>query len=552
MREVLDAAPARSDSIGFSSDEATPYAIFAMAGKSSRFLDAGYGVPKYLLAIGSVPMFYLSAIPFEADGFENYFICNQEALLDSNLRIRREISRWFPGSKILSTPKNNLGPSYSFLHSDLSNLDLSRPAILSYTDAFSSFSPANLVTRLREEKAEAAAVVFKGSHHPASQLGNAFAYLKTRGIQVEAVSEKIPFTEQPSEEYASTGVYAFRNLETMIFAMEKQMEDGQKYNGEFYTSLSLNSLVQRDRKVIIYETDYFIDVGTPNSYEEFRRNAAIHSSSIIFGNKDASEPRSELWTTIVLGAGRGTRFKREGYSSEKPNLRWGATTILDNLYRQTVMPLRSGKVVFAISERVKQEWSTLELEQWCDRGTVSMVAPNRSSIETLKVALDGAPEQQGFHVLACDMLVDVSEVLSQTAKESSEEEGFFLWVGRPTSISRKTPELFSWVELDDDGNVSKVLVKQGPDFLENPLLVLGCFSYSGSSIQLMRELNELLESSPGPEELHVEDLVLRRLQKGERVTGILVQDFINVGTPVELSHAEYYKDFLTSLSSSAG
>lgn len=524
-----------------------PYVVFAMAGQSIRFSEAGYKLPKYLLGLDSLPMFFLAAAPFEAEGFEAHFVCDEESLADSSLGLENSVRKYLPNATLHSTPKNRLGPTFSVLGADLSGLDQSRPVVLSYIDCFSSFSPGVLLQYLQESEADVAAVAFRGAHHPANQFGNTFAYLRVLGPGVKAVSEKIPFTGCPQEEFASTGVYAFRNLETMLDGMERQIADEETHNGEFYSSLALNSLIKMGKKVVFFETDSFIDVGTPNAYEEFRSNAAIFFSKNYVNEEVERSSVAASEAVIVLAAGKGSRFERQRFPSAKPNLTFGHATILENLYRTTILPLSRGlETIFAVSPRVIRDWSPGELAEWNSRGEALLIPPNGSSLETLKYTLSNMRELGSFHALACDLIVDGDELRRKLRAEFA-SEGFVLWVGPPTFFSRNRPDMFSWVQIDDNGNVVAMTVKESPEFFDDAYLVLGSFSFRGSSEEFLKELEEVLTNSPGTRELHMEELVALRLRRGKKVTAMVVRNFVSLGTPDEYGNVVYHRKFLERL-----
>ena len=88
---------------------------------------------------------------------------------------------------------------------------------------------------------------------------------------VTELREKKSFTKKPSEEFASAGIYYFKNFGIFKTNGQKAIEDKKmikKYK-EIYVSLPYIYLLNKKINILNFEAKRFISLGTPKDYEEF-------------------------------------------------------------------------------------------------------------------------------------------------------------------------------------------------------------------------------------------------------------------------------------------
>ena len=87
-----------------------------------------------------------------------------------------------------------------------------------------------------------------------------------------------------------------------------------KVNNEYYCSVSYNLLVKEGLTVSIYELQHFMQWGTPEDLNEYKRwSDAFDSLSKYKESKNILK-----LTTLIPMAGKGMRFKKENYKLPKP------------------------------------------------------------------------------------------------------------------------------------------------------------------------------------------------------------------------------------------
>ena len=117
---------------------------------------------------------------------------------------------------------------------------------------------------------DGAIVSFRG-FHPSSFTGTLYCYLKIKNKLITELREKKSFTTKPSNEFASTGIYYFKNFGIFKKNGYRALEDKKmvkKYK-EIYVSLPYTYLLNEKTNILNFEVERFVSLGTPKDYEEF-------------------------------------------------------------------------------------------------------------------------------------------------------------------------------------------------------------------------------------------------------------------------------------------
>jgi len=234
--------------------------IFTLSGNSKRFTDSGF-LPKYLIKIQD-----RMVIEYVVDMFPGVpqdsmiFIINDKD--NEKYLVSKVLKELYPGSRIEVIPQNTQGPVYSILEA-IKYINCDKEEILvSYCDLFHKWNFSDFQKYLQQTKCDGCLVTHTG-YHP-HRLGKMnFAHLKVNGGDVLEVKEKGYFTENPINEYASSGIYYFRTGAIMKRYFEDMIFFHTKVNGEFFVTLAYNRMIRDSRKVVHYPTDNYVCFGTP-------------------------------------------------------------------------------------------------------------------------------------------------------------------------------------------------------------------------------------------------------------------------------------------------
>ena len=238
--------------------------LITLAGQSKRFYNAGYKKPKFLLPIGSSTV--ISEVVKKFDDNDTFHFVLTEEQITENHNLKDYIKNLRKNIHLNIIKSHNLGPVYSALQAksirDDSNI------IISYCDFLIDWDYKKFKREIYGY--DGAIVSFKG-FHPSSFTGTLYCYLKIKNKLITELREKKSFTTKPSNEFASTGIYYFKNFGIFKKNGYRALEDKKmvkKYK-EIYVSLPYTYLLNEKTNILNFEVERFVSLGTPKDYEEF-------------------------------------------------------------------------------------------------------------------------------------------------------------------------------------------------------------------------------------------------------------------------------------------
>ncbi|MFC1546272.1 NTP transferase domain-containing protein [bacterium] len=238
--------------------------IIPMAGHSRRFSKAGYTDPKQFLNIDGVPMIERVCQMFDAkDDF--VFVADKVQL--KNEKYRNILENITHNYTIVEIESHENGPVYSVLQAEKEITNPKDPIIISYCDFYMNWDYRQFL--LKSIQYDGAIAVFRG-FHPASFGATFYAYLKSNDkLEMQELREKKSFTDNRTDEFASTGVYYLNSWEIFKKYALELLNNKNKTASEYYASLIYNYLVRDGLKVTLFEVKNFICWGTPEDIHEY-------------------------------------------------------------------------------------------------------------------------------------------------------------------------------------------------------------------------------------------------------------------------------------------
>lgn len=124
------------------------------------------------------------------------------------------------------------------------------------------------------------------------------------------IQEKNSFTDSPTSEEASAGLYAFANGALLIESLEEQIKMNYSHFNEFYCSLTIKPLLNKGLKVKTYLMQKFMQFGTPEDLKDWVYNyGAVHAQNSKDVGPGTTEKENFRWgTSIILAGGLGSRL----------------------------------------------------------------------------------------------------------------------------------------------------------------------------------------------------------------------------------------------------
>jgi len=238
--------------------------VITCAGKSNRFKKEGINIPKFLLPLGESTV--ISNILDTYDDNDNFHLVITNKQLDQNPNLKSYLNDLKKNIYLNIIKDHNLGPTYSAIQAK--TCESKKDIIISYCDFLIEWDYKKFKREIFDY--DFAITSFKG-FHPSSFSGTLYCYLKVKQNEIINLREKKSFTNKPSEEFASAGSYYFKNFDLFQEYSLKALKSKKlkkKYK-EIYASLPYLFLIKDKKRILNFEVENFISLGTPRDYYEF-------------------------------------------------------------------------------------------------------------------------------------------------------------------------------------------------------------------------------------------------------------------------------------------
>lgn len=510
--------------------------VIPMSGFGERFRSRGYSVPKPLIEVGGKPIIehILNMFPGVSKVF---FICNRQHLDTVEYRMAETLLKLNPHAEIVAIPPHTTGPVGAIL-SGISELKLDpmAPVIVNYCDFCCYWDFTEFLNHIEVSGADGCIPAYRG-FHPHSDGPTNYAYLRESSGVITDISEKAPFTDNKTEEYASSGTYYFRNANIMHTCFQWQIENNLHINGEYYVSLAYKYLFDHDKLVTVYPLKYFMQWGTPDDLEDF----LYWYDAFTKINRKCDLSRSYLSdVTVVAMAGSGERFLCEGYSTPKPLINVGGMPMVSRAVQD--LPPSENYIYVTTSKVVGSDRRARLLERNYPNSSVFLLNEKTNGQATsVRLAIESISDERGpVIVCACDngMVYDYDsyyEILNSGLYD------VIVWGALPHPSARSNPNMYGWID-SDGARIKRISVKrQIDDNCQNPI-VMGTFTFRTAGIykEGYRALVERNATVNG--EFYIDELINDLVSIGYRCMYFKADAFICWGTPKELKTYEYWSE----------
>jgi dTDP-glucose pyrophosphorylase len=380
---------------------------------------------------------------------------------------------------------------------------------------------------VRDTKCEGSVICYTGFHpHMLGSDNYAFCRVNIYNEILE-IREKQPFTEDKMSEYASTGTYYFRRGEYVKKYFKELIEKDININGEYYVSLVYNLLINDGLICNVYEVPHMLQWGTPFDLGFYSKWSDYYRKT---SNGQSSVEIPECITLLPM-AGLGSRFSKEGYVDPKPFIKVNGKNMLDQAIR--CLP-KTKDIVYGCLKGHKNSAPSGRVV-WIDT-----VLPGQAC--TTEKLLDSV-EDESILVSACDngVFYDENKFLDLVNDQSND---IIVWSYRNNYSSHYNPNMYSWLNVDDQQNVKYVSVKNftGKDPLKEYAIV-GTMFFRNKDIY-QKSLKSLYDKNVRTNgEFYIDNLLNEAIDLGYKVKNFEVDEYICWGTPNDLKTYEYWQTF---------
>jgi len=234
--------------------------VIPMAGRGSRFLNAGYTLPKPLIPVRGIPMVRLvidNLCPLQEHRF--IFICSSEDV--QKYHVGQKLEAWAPNCKIVLTNEVTEGAACTVLLAK-HFIDNDTPLMIANSDQWVDID-INRYLEVMEITNADGLIMTMWSDDPK------WSYLRfNEAKEICAVVEK-----QVVSSEATVGIYNYRRGADFVNAAEKMVARNLRVNNEFYVAPAYNELIADAMEIIYYnvgrETDGMYGLGIPSDLKKF-------------------------------------------------------------------------------------------------------------------------------------------------------------------------------------------------------------------------------------------------------------------------------------------
>jgi len=516
--------------------------VIPMSGVGQRFVDAGYKDPKPLIVVDGKQIIehVVNLFPEEVDVS---FICNDLHLSTTNMRdILQKIS---PNSKIYEVSVNNReGPVYavSLVFDKIKDDD---EVIVSYCDYGTWWDYKEFLKDTRNRNADGAIACYRGFHPHMLGTDN-YAFLKETELGsrwMEAIQEKKPFTDDRMSEYASNGTYYFRTGTIMKKYFQVLMDRGMKVKNEYYVSMVYNLLVEDNLKVNIFEIEHMLQWGTPYDLEVYNMWSNYFSNII----KEQPQFIDRLNTTTILPmAGAGSRFSKKGYKDPKPLLDVNGLPMVIQAIK--CLPQSTDNVFICQNEHLEKYPLEKAIRETYNNGKIfgiDYITEGQACTTEIGINRGDVDMDSAILVTACDngAYFDMSKYQELVDDESND---VIIWSFRDNPTSRNNPNMYAWMETDDDDNILGVSCKkfrEGVHDIKKSHVIIGTMFFRKARYFMDGLRKNYEENIRSNGEFYVDDVINQNIKAGLKVKVFEVKNYICWGTPDDYETYLYWQRF---------
>ena len=499
--------------------------IIPMSGMSSRFIAAGYKIPKYLIEVdGKTVIEHI--IDLYPEDTEFVCILNKKHY-DETSAVDLLIDKLEGRSTIRVIDPHKLGPVHSVLQV-LDCIEDDEPVVVNYCDFSIKWDFEKFKDHVESTECDGSVICYTG-FHPHMLGSDNYAFCRTEGERILEVREKQPFTDDKMSEFASAGNYYFKRGIYIKKYFQQLIDEDENINGEYYVSLIYNLMVRDGLYNTVFEVPHMLQWGTPydldvyNSWSNYYRKA-------LEGQK---EVKLENCTLALPMAGAGSRFAKEGYVQSKPFIPVNGKNMVEQAVR--CLP-KTDRTIYAC---LKGHQAPGDDVVWIDEVLEGQACTTEKIVDQC--------ESGSILVSACDngVFYDADKFLELVNDETND---IIVWTYRNNYTSHLQPNAYSWVNCDSEGVVSCVDVK---DFKgEDPVKE---YAITGTMFFRSKEIfNQSLQSLYSNDvrtngEFYVDSMLNEAIRLGYKVKNFEIDNYICWGTPNDLKTYQYWQKFFGSV-----
>ena len=237
--------------------------LIPMAGRGSRFQQAGYQTPKPLLPVSGQPMVVQATRSLPPTATYHFVVLGDH--LD-NSDLQTALTEPFPRAGFTRLETVTEGQACTCLAA-LDPLPADQPLTISACDHGVIFAPERFTALMADPEVDVIVWVSRG-HPGALSHPHMYGWVQTEGEEVTGVSVKQPLAD-PATDPIIIGTFTFKRAEMFRAAAQRLIERDGRVNGELYVDSCLEDAIALGYRCRVLEVDHYLCWGTPNDLKTF-------------------------------------------------------------------------------------------------------------------------------------------------------------------------------------------------------------------------------------------------------------------------------------------
>jgi NDP-sugar pyrophosphorylase family protein len=506
--------------------------IIPMSGFGERFRKAGYDIPKPLITVDGKTVIQHVVEMFPGSN-DFVFICNKDHLNEKSYRMYEILNEIAPTGKIIAIEPHKLGPVYAVMQS-IDSINLDKQTIVNYCDFTCYWDYSHFQNFINSSNADGVIPSYRG-FHPHTLWSNYYAYIKEDKSLVIDIQEKQPFTEEPRQEFASSGTYYFRTGAIMQKYFERCIDEQLMVSNEYYVSMAYKPMVQDNLKVYVYELQHFMQWGTPDDLYEYRYWSNIFRDII-----DEKERPYHSGLLLLPMAGLGSRFLQDGYKIQKPLIPVSGSPMAMQAVND--LPNTDAQRYILRKDMGNLDKLIIELNDISSNSSFKIIDTITDGQATTCVyGAEGLDTDQQVTIAACDngMIYD-SDKFNNLMLDS--EIDVIVWGAKGYPGAIRAPKMYGWIDVDNNtGQINSISVKEPLHSTNDDPIVVGTFTFKklGDFFDAVKRMKSRKATVNG--EYYVDMAINDVIAMGKKVVMFEIDRYICWGTPNDLQTFEYWQ-----------
>lgn len=235
--------------------------VIPMAGRGSRFSEAGYAVPKPLLPINGIPMIARVIENLRPTCDHRFIFVALHSHLDEYTDLVPMLHRYCSDPVILGLKSVTSGAASSVLEAR-HYIDSDDPLMIANSDQLVDFQIDHYLDEMKRQSADGLIMTFHANDPKWS-----YCCLDSDGTVMQVVEKQVV------SDVATVGIYNFAKGCDFVASATDMLANDLKVNGEFYVAPVYNIMISRGKRIVIHNIEEgakrMWGLGTPDDYHAY-------------------------------------------------------------------------------------------------------------------------------------------------------------------------------------------------------------------------------------------------------------------------------------------